>query len=420
MTSRRQKVQWTDRQRSICSLDFRNLTEIPPVPAPYANSVRDLKLSDNPLSDFEGLSYLPSLEALRCDRTSISSFRGALELPKLTLLGLKDTPVSQYEHYRIMAVIVFGDSLKTLNQIPISRQESRIGANSRKHLLLHLLRGWILTSVKPLCIYDPVTKSRHRILCSALSDPSPHTPVAKNPVPITDQPPERLIPAASTGGRFPRPGSPERAPSQRKTKPVKQAIQQTKTPVRRNTLARDMADPLNLEEPHPDHGCQPDQKSDLVTRLDASRNLDFEFNSVEILHKDAQTDGRPEKEAPIQILQDEALGQTQQTDAVKMESMGSRDSTMEELIADEGCLDEQNEDGDDARSVSILSSADTDDGRSRRDSAFSDSALVELLADMEELATRNNVETSGLSPLGPKRLVPTVHSDSEPIGDLLE
>jgi hypothetical protein len=139
----------------------------------HVPTLEDWRLSDNPLPNFEGLQLLPNLEILRCDRTDISSFKGGVTLPRLRTLHLLTTPISQYDTVRIMASIVFGDSLQYIDQVAVSRPEAKLASDCRPALLKSLLDGWILSSVNPLLVYDPATKRRRRVICAA-AGPSPH------------------------------------------------------------------------------------------------------------------------------------------------------------------------------------------------------------------------------------------------------
>jgi hypothetical protein len=123
-----------------------------------------LILSDNPLTSFESLSReFTALEVLRCDRTNIASFKGAIVMPTLQVLSIARTPLSQHKCHRVMAVIVFGDSLKRVTQTPVSPGEARWAAKNRPLLEASLRAGWILLSTDPMIIFNPETHERVRL-----------------------------------------------------------------------------------------------------------------------------------------------------------------------------------------------------------------------------------------------------------------
>lgn len=143
------------------SYDSRNLHSIPKIPENQL--ITELKLSNNPLTNFRGLHTIPSLEFLRCDNTKIESFEDACYQPKLVNLNLSKTPVAMFRLYRIMAVIVFGDSLELINYIHLRQTEKSKASFLRERLYDQLVKGWILTSTEPLRIYNPKTKARRII-----------------------------------------------------------------------------------------------------------------------------------------------------------------------------------------------------------------------------------------------------------------
>jgi hypothetical protein len=132
--------------------------------------ITDWRLGNNPFTTFEGMTVIPTLQVLRCERTSLNSFKGAVAQPALESLDLSDTPLSRYELHVFMAVIVFGDQLKTVNGQRVLRPVQQRAAEHRPRLFPLLTDGWIVTSLQRLMVlYNPVSHTRQQIY---QSDPS--------------------------------------------------------------------------------------------------------------------------------------------------------------------------------------------------------------------------------------------------------
>ena len=106
------------------SLESRRLTSVPRIP--HSRQINELKLSNNPLVSLEGLPSIPTLEILRFDDTQVGTFKGAVAQPGLRTVSAQRTPVSLYQTFRVMAVIVFGDNVEVINQVPIKRESTHM------------------------------------------------------------------------------------------------------------------------------------------------------------------------------------------------------------------------------------------------------------------------------------------------------
>jgi hypothetical protein len=63
-----------------------------------------------------------------------------------------------------MAVIVFGDQLKSVNGQRVPRTVQQRAAEHRRRLLPLLTDGWIVTVLQqPIVLYNPVTHARQQI-----------------------------------------------------------------------------------------------------------------------------------------------------------------------------------------------------------------------------------------------------------------
>jgi hypothetical protein len=142
-------------------MEFRNLKRIP---RPPFGAVLDWKLANNPFTNFEGLTTIPTLQALRLNNTNIKTFKGAVPQPSLQSLDLSGTPLSRYEMHPMMAVIVFGNQLALVNHKKVSRKTTEAASEHRNRLYQLIVTGWILTCVhRDIVVINPETLERRRL-----------------------------------------------------------------------------------------------------------------------------------------------------------------------------------------------------------------------------------------------------------------
>ncbi|OHT08517.1 hypothetical protein TRFO_22939 [Tritrichomonas foetus] len=106
---------------------------------------------------FENLSQI---KTLRLDNTKIGTFDGAIFNIPIKNLSMLNTPLSHYSHYRLMALIVFGAELETIDHNPIKKSERQLFEKNKEVLYDYLVEGWILTMLSPLKLYHPETRQR--------------------------------------------------------------------------------------------------------------------------------------------------------------------------------------------------------------------------------------------------------------------
>lgn len=154
------------------------LTSFPPIPP--TSKIEEINISNNNLTSFKGLIELQNLETLRCENTKISSFLGAKPLPSLKKLFIANTPLSHYAYHRVMAVIVFGDSLETVDFVNITKTERLFAINNRELLFQFLVEGWVMTITDPIKLFNVNTRQR-RVLFPAPVFASPSNSPVKSP-----------------------------------------------------------------------------------------------------------------------------------------------------------------------------------------------------------------------------------------------
>lgn len=120
------------------------------------------------LDSFVGLPTIETLKILNIRRTSIESFFGANPQPNLTKFVCSGTPLSQYKHISLMAVIVFGNKITHVNGQPVDSEIIDLGNELRPELLPLLTKDrWVVTSVNPLKLLNIVTRRRRNIFSKA-------------------------------------------------------------------------------------------------------------------------------------------------------------------------------------------------------------------------------------------------------------
>ncbi|EAX94133.1 hypothetical protein TVAG_080380 [Trichomonas vaginalis G3] len=125
----------------------KNLEKFPPFM--QISQFETLDFSFNPLSSLETLPILPLLEALNLEGTKIGSFANSQRQPTLKQLNIINTPISYYQGFRVMSIIIFGPGLTEINGQKVTQQELLAVEKLMPRLRPLLLDGWILTNVEP-------------------------------------------------------------------------------------------------------------------------------------------------------------------------------------------------------------------------------------------------------------------------------
>jgi hypothetical protein len=118
-----------------------------------------LGFDDNPIASFAGFPNLPDLRHLSLNSTLLTSFESAPYLPSLQSISLRATPLSHYPQIRLMCAIVFGSQLQRVTGQLLSKTDLHVAA--RLSSIAPMLRkGWLLTGVRPMRLYNPATRAR--------------------------------------------------------------------------------------------------------------------------------------------------------------------------------------------------------------------------------------------------------------------
>jgi hypothetical protein len=124
----------------------------------------ELSLSGNPIVDFSSLVTLPCLTSLILDHTRLCSFAGARPQPALKSISFARTPLAKRQTHRLMASIVFSDSLTTVNGRKLTTEELRNGNLIRPLIGDHQTQGWLLQDNDAgFAQIHPPTKGRKEI-----------------------------------------------------------------------------------------------------------------------------------------------------------------------------------------------------------------------------------------------------------------
>jgi hypothetical protein len=120
-------------------------------------TLKTLDVSRNPIIDFRGLQERGKLTTIKADRTKIHSFRGAEALISLEGLSMLQTPIAGERHFEVMAVIVFGPTLKTINGAIVRPRVHEQANLLRSNVGPHLTAGSLLTCCSPPTVRNPET-----------------------------------------------------------------------------------------------------------------------------------------------------------------------------------------------------------------------------------------------------------------------
>lgn len=128
-----------------------------------------LSFDHNPIDSFQTLPQLPRLVKLTLDGTNINSFDKAEVQPNLEEISFFNTPLSKYKNCNIMAFIVFGDSLRVVNNIPLSKSEIAFGREIRSVVGELLKEGWIIKNISPVILVNPKTGEKKQPKCEPMN-----------------------------------------------------------------------------------------------------------------------------------------------------------------------------------------------------------------------------------------------------------
>ena len=148
--------------RKVClSFAGRGITEIPAI----AKGTRLLKLnvSNNPIRDLSGMLPYRSLKSFLADNTKLVSLKGAAPQRHMKQISAKKTPLGSLRFFPLMALIAFGDDLTVVNDQTVSAGLIDRARRLRPFVADFLLEGWVIMSLNPITLLDPVTRRRRRL-----------------------------------------------------------------------------------------------------------------------------------------------------------------------------------------------------------------------------------------------------------------
>lgn len=134
------------------------LAEFPKIPP--KSEINEIIIANTPISSFKGMESNESLETLNCDNTKIKSFEGACYQPNLVSINLGNTPVQKYTHYRIMALVAFGNSLRIIDHVTVKKHERISSKQIAEQIREYIRSGWILMMHTPLKLVHSETRAR--------------------------------------------------------------------------------------------------------------------------------------------------------------------------------------------------------------------------------------------------------------------
>lgn len=130
-----------------------------------------LDISENPIKNFEGMSTKYSVESIVANNTKIISFEGIVPQQNLVSISATGSPLGGNPCFPIMSLILFGDSLTSVNGKRVALQERKLANFLKMYVIDDLIEGWVLTSTTPTVILiNPVTRKRKMVVVDAIED----------------------------------------------------------------------------------------------------------------------------------------------------------------------------------------------------------------------------------------------------------
>ena len=146
----------------LVTLSNRGLEEFPELTKRQLNAT-NLNLSGNKLTNLRGMVEMPNLKELNLDYNKIKSLKYAYDSENLVSISLKNNPISNESHLKVMCLIVFGQKLEQVNQQEITAAEYRLADFFRPKLHDYIIDGYVISSLDPIRLLDPVTRKRKNI-----------------------------------------------------------------------------------------------------------------------------------------------------------------------------------------------------------------------------------------------------------------
>ncbi|KEG13158.1 hypothetical protein DQ04_01181120 [Trypanosoma grayi] len=103
-----------------------------------------IDLQNNCLRNFEHFGTHPSLVELRLQGNKIESFMGLTRQPSLSVIDLEGNPIAAHPWYRIMALLVVGFSITSIDGTVVSPEEREIARSMGPAAALAVSYGWQL------------------------------------------------------------------------------------------------------------------------------------------------------------------------------------------------------------------------------------------------------------------------------------
>jgi hypothetical protein len=131
----------------------------------------ELHMSGNELDSFEHFGTHPELQVLHLEDNRIASFLGMTKQKSLHSIFLRGCPVAAQPHYRIMALLTVGFSLKVIDGRPVDASERDVARKLGPSAALAVSYGWLLdTTPRSAADYDKVIVELRKARKSLLPD----------------------------------------------------------------------------------------------------------------------------------------------------------------------------------------------------------------------------------------------------------
>jgi hypothetical protein len=131
-------------------------------------------------------SYAELLDFHAAD-TKVVSFKGACSQHNMTELNMQGSPLGAERLFTVMALVIFGDSLTTVNSQSVTEAQRNLAASLPPELGPLLQGGWLLKRTDPATLLHPDTRQRKTLYTSPARGPRAPRPHPAAPAPVTSE-----------------------------------------------------------------------------------------------------------------------------------------------------------------------------------------------------------------------------------------
>ncbi|EAX92591.1 hypothetical protein TVAG_496250 [Trichomonas vaginalis G3] len=126
----------------------------------YSRYSETVNLSHNPINTFDSLPQLSNVQNLIFDDTKLESFLKCRLQPEIESFSCLNTPLASSKFLPLMAIIAFGENVKVVNGSKVTQKTLKEAQTYHEELYPYIVEGWVITSLSPIKVYNPITKEK--------------------------------------------------------------------------------------------------------------------------------------------------------------------------------------------------------------------------------------------------------------------